>query len=65
MERRAKMTTLNDEKIKLSRQKDLLIKKIKNQQKEKEEGMIYAKEVTRILMKLNQITAGPIVNNKK
>lgn len=52
------MLVLNEEKAKLLRQKELLIKKIKSQQKEKEEGMIYAKEVNRVLGRLNQITGG-------
>lgn len=58
MERQTKMLVLNEEKAKLLRQKELLIKKIKSQQKEKEEGMIYAKEVNRVLGRLNQITGG-------
>ena len=48
---------MSEEKEKLERQKELLIKKIKSQQKEKEEGLVYAKEVSRILTRLNHITA--------
>jgi hypothetical protein len=39
------------------RQKDLLIKKIKAQQKEREEGLLYAREVARITAMLNKLTA--------
>jgi tRNA U34 5-carboxymethylaminomethyl modifying GTPase MnmE/TrmE len=63
-ERQSRMLLLNEEKAKLQRQKDLLIKKIKSQQKEKEEGMIYAREVSRVLARLNQITGGVIVPKK-
>jgi hypothetical protein len=57
VEREARQNDLEIEKSKLLRQKDLLIKKIKSQQKEREEGLIYAREVTRITNMLNKLTA--------
>jgi uncharacterized Zn finger protein len=47
------------------RQKELLIKKIKSQQKEKEEGMIYTKEVSRVMGRLSQITGGAMGSSRK
>jgi hypothetical protein len=41
----------------LNRQKELLIKKIKSQQKEREEGLIYAREVNRVTAMLNKLAA--------
>jgi len=57
MERTSRNNDLEMEKNKLVRQKDLLIKKIKSQQKEREEGLMYAREVTRITAMLNKLTA--------
>ena len=57
MDRQTRELLLTEEKEKLERQKQLLIKKIKSQQKQKEEGLVYAKEVSRMLNRLNQITA--------
>lgn len=56
-EREDRKKELEVEKSKLIRQKDLLIKKIKAQQKEREEGLIYAREVARITNMLNKLTA--------
>ena len=55
-ERERRKNELEIERNKLTRQKELLIKKIKAQQKEREEALIYAREVTRITNMLNKLT---------
>lgn len=55
-EREQRQNELEIEKNKLGRQKELLIKKIKAQQKEREEGLVYARSVTRITTLLNKLT---------
>ena len=56
-EREGRRRELEAEREKLGRQKELLIKKIKSQQKEREEGLIYAREVGRVTAMLNRLTA--------
>ena len=55
LDRDAKIVILQTEKTKLDHHKQLLIKKIKSQQKEKEEGLTHSREVNRIMNKLNKI----------
>lgn len=55
-ERERRKSQLDIEKNKLTRQKQLLIKKIKAQQKERQEALIYARQVNRITNMLNKLT---------
>jgi len=48
VDREIRRDSLVSDKEKLQRQKELLIKKIKAQQKEREEALVYAKEVRRV-----------------
>jgi hypothetical protein len=55
-EREVRKRDLESERDKLNHQKELLIKKIKSQQKEREEGLIYAREVNRVTSMLSKMT---------